>query len=257
MKELIYIRHGERVSLQDDMTIIDQWKASQRYKENPFDEPLTDRGIQEAKQTGINLPKITDITKYNHIYCSPLTRCIETAINMIESIHKITGKRLKIRIEYAFNEIPYILGKTISLFNFTGLTIKETFVIPNEIPMYKPIDDALKFANLLTKYGEHIDATYISSLSDDTLLTDQKTTINNFINALNRIITSEDNIMMCCHGGEVYYLLYNYLTNKEFDYNKMMHMITKTGSRKKIIFVSMFKQKMSYWKNVMKAQRII
>ena len=86
MKQFIYIRHGQRPGTQNDQAIKDSWESSERFKVNHFDEPLTEKGMQESYETGKNLLNhIQDPNTFAYLYSSPYTRCIQTAIQMCSS----------------------------------------------------------------------------------------------------------------------------------------------------------------------------
>src|SRR5205823_1902768 len=102
----IYMRHGERPTFSTLKNEKEKWRLSERYKTNNLDEPLTSYGIYETKLTiqKLFLNSNFDINKYDYIYSSPLTRCIQTALTAVDEINQKYNKNLKIRIEYALHE---------------------------------------------------------------------------------------------------------------------------------------------------------
>jgi len=117
-KELWVIRHSYKLSYEPE-----KWKKHPRYKENPFDEPLTDFGMALATEAGANLiKKSKDLKagKITYIYCSPFTRCIQTAIQIIKEVKKVLKLDLKIIVVYGLGE-SIIKRPTIS---FQGSKIK-------------------------------------------------------------------------------------------------------------------------------------
>ena len=77
---MIYlIRHAERIDQSKDNKEREFWNNSIRYKTNFYDVPLSLYGIQQAYN------KISKILKnytgdFDYIYCSPMTRCIQSAL---------------------------------------------------------------------------------------------------------------------------------------------------------------------------------
>lgn len=151
MSELWVLRHGHKLSY-----FPEKWKKTSRYQENPFDEPLTKYGHELAKKCAKELlKKSKDLKdgKIRHIYCSPFTRCVETAMAIIkESKHP-----LKLVIVYDLGES--VLGR--DTVYFQGDTIK--FAKPDSIPypgtkkQWKTtIDKKMTPSGLKKRYGEHI-----------------------------------------------------------------------------------------------------
>ena len=106
------IRHSERI----DYAFPERWKKSVRYKENYKDPYITRKGIDIAKKATLKI--LLDMKCYNYdipkyIYCSPFTRCLETAIVILNTIDLYTDKELLIRIEPGLREqyTPSIIYK--------------------------------------------------------------------------------------------------------------------------------------------------
>lgn len=100
-KTLIYVRHGARSSIGGTSEELQAWRESERKKQNITDEPLVKKGIEESYKTGIEVAKLY---KFDYIYSSPMTRCIQTSIQICDAVYKTAGKKPKIRIEYALCE---------------------------------------------------------------------------------------------------------------------------------------------------------
>ena len=106
------IRHSERV----DYAHPERWKKTIRYKENYKDPFITRRGVDIARKATLKI--LLDMKCYHYempkyIYCSPFTRCIETAIVILNTIDLYTDKELFIRIEPGLREqyTPSIIYK--------------------------------------------------------------------------------------------------------------------------------------------------
>lgn len=98
----------------DDSKEKKKWLKSKRYIENPWDSPLSELGIENAKKMADRLMKYTDVTKIKYFYSSPISRCVETTIHMINRIYEKTKHKIYIRIEYGLTRS---LPKNISIYN--------------------------------------------------------------------------------------------------------------------------------------------
>jgi len=199
---IILIRHSERLDRTDPI----KWKKSNRFKENMYDTPITLNGINIAKKA-INKLFNSNFDKIDYIYCSPLTRCIETALIIKKEIYNKINKDIKLRIEYGlvennFNE-PIIFDKESDEFIYNSNSNK------------KYLDSKLEIDNLIMKYIDEIDITYTSIVKFDQVNFDR-----NEVNFINRSIDifkkikdlhqPNDNILICTHGG-VIFGIYSYL----------------------------------------------
>lgn len=263
--EIIYIRHGERPSMQYDIDIIDKWKKSKRYKENYLDEPLTDKGIKESFQTGINLLKLIDIKNYDYIYSSPLERCMDTSVQIIDAIKKQTGKKLKIRIEYGLHETTRLDGKSYIIFDNTK--IKQYFpdiYYNNSLNKYitHVIDEKLYFKNLVKKYGKYIDENYYSFVSENEYKIIPKAipSVKYLADTLENITKKNKYILIVSHGGHNYVHSYYYLTKEIFDEEKYNNLFN-SGYPDKLNFISIFRNyshnNKKRWRCILEPMRII
>jgi broad specificity phosphatase PhoE len=69
------VRHGHR----KDQDKSSRWKESEEAKLHPYDSPLTDVGIQAAKDVGKSLAAGQDVAKWKLVITSPYIRCVQTA----------------------------------------------------------------------------------------------------------------------------------------------------------------------------------
>lgn len=246
--ELVYIRHGEIPSMQNDKEIIDVWKNSKRYIENHLDEPLTNNGIRESYQIGIKLLKIINIDNYKYIYSSPFEQCIMTSIQIINAIYKETGNKLKIRIEYGLHKTMRLDNK--SYITFENHKIKENYpdiYYKNSLNKYiiSNIDNELFIENIIKKYGDYIDDTYTSFIPEKKYerIPRSKQSINYLIDTLHNIIQNNKYIIIVSNGGYNYMYPYYYLTKKSFDEKKYNELFIKATCKRLSNSVSILKKK--------------
>lgn len=252
MRKLIYIRHGERPRMQSDQTLIDNWKKSERYKENSKDEPLTELGHKESIKTGIELLKRIDIEEYPYIYSSPATRCIETAINIINAIEKIKGIKYKIRIVYDLMESinTYFIPALIT-FNGKKPTINYYEEDIKDGMPFNIIDKKMTLPSLIKRYGEYIDKDYKTNTK---INIDPHKRINNTLKEIDRII--KKNAIVVAHGGSIFERFYCYLLQNKFDLGETIKLNEKTRGHKTCNFVCIF-EKDKGWKVTFGPKRII
>lgn len=97
------VRHSERI----DYAFPNCWKKTLRYSQNRRDPYITNAGIDIAKKAAIKILKSIYKDKLkipDYIYCSPFTRCVETAIVISTLIEIYTDKKMRIRIENGLRE---------------------------------------------------------------------------------------------------------------------------------------------------------
>jgi broad specificity phosphatase PhoE len=151
MRELWIFRHGDKLSYDTN-----EWKKHRRYKENPFDPPLTTPGLKLAKASGVELIKKSAALrgkKIKYIYCSPMTRCVQTALQIIKVVREKIGYEIEIiivddlaesmlprnQIKFQVNKIKFIIPKYYEQDGKKWTTM---------------IDKKIQSAELKKKYGE-------------------------------------------------------------------------------------------------------
>ena len=70
MSIICLVRHGDRL----DTNNFEEWQKSPRYKENSHDTPLSELGFAEILKHKGHIPDV------EYIYTSPMTRCVQTAL---------------------------------------------------------------------------------------------------------------------------------------------------------------------------------
>lgn len=133
----------------------EEWIKSNRRKINPKDSPLSLFGIENCKNIANNLMKHTDIEKIKYFYSSPISRCVETAISIINYIFDKTNHKILLRIGYGLTDYeepqPYI-----ETFSFTGNKISTEPIKPPS--GWKTLIDKELYPNKLKKkYHKYLD----------------------------------------------------------------------------------------------------
>ncbi len=255
-QELVYIRHGHRIKYSSDKKEKEAFRKSSRFKQNPFDEPLTIKGIKETKQTAKELIKKIDVSKYNYIYSSPMSRCVHTAKIFLNEIFKMTGKKLQIRIEYGLTERLLMYGQFLPTFTKDKLTINYIGPFENGVFYDSPIDSVLYFDSLIKLYPE-IDSAYRSIISEDIILKTPYDAANMLTSTVKRLINENKNILIVGHGGGPYIYMHYYLTQEKDDLQKEMKIFMGTGGGDSTNFVSIFhKSKENGWVNVFNPKKL-
>lgn len=199
---ITYIRHSERL----DRTNTKKWKRSKRYKENIYDTPITKNGEKIAKKA-INKLFDSGYKKVDYLYCSPLTRCIQTCLVIKKEIKKKLKKDIKIRIEYGLVEVNYS----------PPLVYKNGKFVPCK-KTKKYMDEKLSIKNIIKKYGEHLDLNYnsMTKYKDVDFDKEEEIFLNRCIKTYNGIkkqVKKKDNVIVCAHGA-VMFAIYSYFNKK-------------------------------------------
>lgn len=95
-KTVVVVRHGERL----DYVMRDAGQNWIPTSTRPWDPPLTERGIQQAKTLGDALPRILEgleLPPIAAVYSSPFLRCQQTAVGL-------TRRNLNVKVELGLAE---------------------------------------------------------------------------------------------------------------------------------------------------------
>jgi bisphosphoglycerate-dependent phosphoglycerate mutase len=213
---MIYLlRHGERIDQSKVQKEKDIWNNSTRCKTNLYDIPLSINGISQA-YTGIGKILTNDFKgDFDYIYCSPLTRCIQTALQFQKYIFDKFNKIILIRVEYG---LSIHLFKENEIFNM-GENIKligDKFVV---CKMFEFIDKYLDKNKIYKRYGEkRFDINYKSIFTREQINSEQTYTeaLTSRINTIKQIAKNVDKskITIICAHCETCHLLYNYIGRK-------------------------------------------
>ena len=213
---MIYLlRHAERIDQSKDQKEKEIWNKSTRCKTNLYDIPLSIEGISQAYNgIGKIIPK-----KYkggfDYIYCSPLTRCIQTALQFQKYIMDKFNIVVLVRIEYGLslhmfkeNEM-FWMGTNIKLVNDKFIVIK----------MFEFIDKYLDKDKIYKRYGfKRFDTSYKSIFSREQINSEQTYTdaINTRIQTIKHIakISTKTKITIICAHCETCHLIFNYIGRK-------------------------------------------
>jgi phosphohistidine phosphatase SixA len=159
MKEIWILRHSHRRDYEPD------WNKHPRYKENNFDTPLSKYGFELAKKGAYEIIKRSKALQNNnikYIYCSPYTRCIQSAIEIIKEVKNKLNFDLKLIIVYDLGESGWWAKYDDYEFNGNKLNINKVLI---DLKM-KPTGIKKRFKNYITKIiGKTIkDVTYDKEL---------------------------------------------------------------------------------------------
>lgn len=169
------VRHGYRLSYEFGKEIMSSKlkniKYVDRYKQTDgIDEPLGPRGHNESIKTGKNLSKLLDFSKPIKVYCSPMTRCVQTAVHIVDELRKINPD-IMICIEYNLAEKLSMDRKYIFKNGEVDVKLNKYAMIENT-RYNTPIDDFLSLNNIIKRNKNYIDKNYKSKVSQQSYLVD-------------------------------------------------------------------------------------
>lgn len=212
---MIYlIRHAERIDQSKDMGEKESWNKSLRYKTNLYDPPLSLHGITQAYN---NIGKILKNFKgeFDYIYCSPMTRCVQSALQFQKYILDNFKKMILVRVEYGLavhlfkeNEM-FWLGSNIKLQN-------DKFIVTK---IFEFVDKYLERDKIYKRYGfKRFDHTYKSIMSREQINSEQTYTdsICSRITTIKQIsgLADKSKLTLICAHCETCHLIFNYINKK-------------------------------------------
>lgn len=213
---MIYLlRHAERIDQSKDLKEKDLWNNSARCKTNLYDIPLSSYGISQAYNGIGKIIHKNYKGDFNYIYCSPLTRCIQSALQFQKYILDKFNKLILIRVEYGLalhmfkeNEI-FWLGSNIKL-------VGDKFVVSK---MFEFVDKYLDKNKIYKRYGaKRFDTNYKSIFTREQINKEQTYTeaIGSRIETIKQIAknTDKSKITIVCAHCETCHLIYNYINRK-------------------------------------------
>jgi len=199
------IRHSEKLKNVNKK----KWERSKRFKENIHDTPITSNGKKIAKKA-FNKLILQGYDNIDYLYCSPLTRCIQTCLVIKKIIKKKFKKELKIRIEYGLVESNFD-----SPIKFSNNDKNKCFF--DKKSKIKYLDNELSLKNIIKKYGNDIDKSYKSKTKFKDVSFDKNNVyfINRCIKTFNDILkdfNKKDNVLIVTHGNFIF-SIYTFLKN--------------------------------------------
>jgi bisphosphoglycerate-dependent phosphoglycerate mutase len=213
---MIYLlRHAERIDLSKDQKEKEIWNKSARCKTNLYDMPLSINGIEQAYNGIAKIIPKNYKDEFDYIYCSPLTRCIQSALQFQKYIFDKFKKIVLVRIEYGLalhmfkeNE-TFWLGTNIKL-------VSDKFVVTK---MFDFIDKYLDKEKIYKRYGaKRFDTNYTSIFTREQINSEQTYTeaINSRIATIKQIakISDKSKITIICAHCETCHLIFNYINRK-------------------------------------------
>ncbi len=213
---MIYLlRHAERIDQSKNPKEKELWSKSPRIKNNLYDIPLSLYGITQAYTSfGKILKNFTG--KFEYIYCSPMTRCVQSALQFQKYILDQYKQLVLVRVEYGLaihlfkeNEI-YSIGAGIKYSN-------DKFVVTK---IYEFVDKYLSRDKIYKRYGSNrFDLGYRGICTREQINMEQTytTALNSRINTIKKISLSADKskLTIICAHCETCHLTHNYL-NKQW-----------------------------------------
>ena len=201
-REIWIIRHGHRRDYEPG------WKKHPRYKENFRDTPLSKYGFELAEKSGFELVKKSKALKnkeIKYIYCSPYTRCIQTAIEII----KVVKKELKYDIKLI---IVYKLGESGWWPKYEDIKINGDKIELDKVL----IDKKMKPNYLKKKYKKYISKIIGSDIKDVTYDKELETMIKEIIKINNK---EKDSYIIMGHLDTIKLAYKYYNQNKKIEKN--------------------------------------
>lgn len=213
---MIYLlRHAERIDQSKNQKEKDVWNKSSRCKTNLYDIPLSTNGIMQAYVgMGKVIPKNYK-GEFDYIYCSPLTRCVQSALQFQKYILDKFNKIVLVRVEYGLalhmfkeNEL-FWMGNGIKL-------VKDKFVVTK---MFEFVDKYLDKNKIYKRYGKNrFDTNYKSIFTREQINSEQTYTdaLTSRIVTVNQIakMVNKSKITIICAHCETCHLVYNYINRK-------------------------------------------
>lgn len=152
-REMWIIRHGHKLSF-----LPEEWKKTKRYTENASDDPLSEFGFKLASRSAGELIKKSKELRDGNIkviYCSPFTRCIQTALEIIKVVRVELGHEIKIVCVYDLGE-SIVVRPTI-YFSTAGI-MKQTIPVDirseGKLPIRSNMDKKMRPKELSKRFKE-------------------------------------------------------------------------------------------------------
>jgi bisphosphoglycerate-dependent phosphoglycerate mutase len=212
---MIYLlRHAERIDQSKDLKEKESWNKSLRYKNNLYDIPLSLNGITQAYNS---VGKILKNFKgdFDYIYCSPMTRCVQSALQFQKYIFDNFKKMILIRVEYGLavhlfkeNEM-FWLGSNIKLQN-------DKFVVTK---IFEFVDKYLERDKIYKRYGnKRFDISYKGIMTREQINLEQTYTdsVSSRIDTMKKIalMIDKSKLTIICAHCETCHLAFNYINKK-------------------------------------------
>lgn len=213
---MIYLlRHAERIDMSKNQKEKEIWDKSLRYRTNFYDVPLSINGIIQA-YNGIAkiIPKNFN-GEIEFIYCSPFTRCIQTALQFQKYIYDNFNVIVLVRIEYGL-ALHIFKENEMFLTNTNIKLVGDKFVVTK---MFDFIDKYLDKEKIYKRYGiKRFDTNYKSIMTREQINSEQTYThaLNTRIMTIKQIskMSDKSKITIICAHCETCHLIYNYINRK-------------------------------------------
>lgn len=191
MSIICLVRHGDRL----DSNNYDEWQSTPRYKENCHDTPLSELGFAEILKHNGHIPKV------DYIYSSPMTRCVQTALQLQ------TFLNVPIRIEYGITEPGRVVDDGHSLPQIIEgqfVKLQSKYDEYNGKRLISNIDAKL-FPDSIFDIWPQLDKSYTSFMrpQDHPFMEDLITYGNRMVKMINYFTNLHERVLLVGHSGLV------------------------------------------------------
>lgn len=191
MSTICLVRHGDRL----DTMNYEEWQNNPRYKENGHDTPLSELGFAEILKLNGHIPAV------DYIYSSPMTRCVQTALQLQSFLD------VPIRIEYGLTEPGKVVDDGHSLPEIIDgqfVKLQPRYDEHNERRLISNIDLKL-FPDVIFNSWPKLDRSYQSYVrpQDHPFMEDLVSYGNRMVKMINYFTSLHQRVLLVGHSGLV------------------------------------------------------
>jgi broad specificity phosphatase PhoE len=191
MATICLVRHGDRF----DSNNYEEWQNLPRFKENSHDTPLSELGFAEILKLKGHIPEV------DYIYTSPMTRCVQTALQLQ------TFLDAPIRLEYGITEPGRVVDDGHSLPQIIDgqfVKLQSTYDDHNGKRLISNIDSKL-FPDSIFDLWPQLDRSYTSYIrpQDHPFMEDLVSYGNRMVKMINYFSNLHARVLLVGHSGLV------------------------------------------------------
>jgi broad specificity phosphatase PhoE len=191
MATICLVRHGDRL----DSNNYEEWQNSPRFKENSHDTPLSELGFSEILKLKGYIPEV------DYIYTSPMTRCVQTALQLQ------TFLDAPIRLEYGITEPGRVVDDGHSLPQIIDgqfVKLQSKYDDHNGKRLISNIDAKL-FPDSIFDLWPQLDRSYTSYIrpQDHPFVEDSVSYGNRMVKMINYFSSLHERVLLVGHSGLV------------------------------------------------------